>query len=212
MGGTGGDPVGLGGTDVGGGHSFAGAESDAGSAGASDTGGSGGGGAGGTPDPDPDAGADPGNLIVNPGFESGVAPWSVISGGGVFNLSTEQPRSGAQCGQVTNRGATYHGPSYDLTSVLMSGETYAFTAYGRIGNASSATLVMTMREICSGSSPKYVTISPGALASDTGWVELTGAYTVPSAESCTPQELRMYIEGPEAGIDIYVDDAEVRRF
>lgn len=195
--------VSLGGTDVGGsGH---GAEGDA------EPSGSGGSGSGTW---DVDAGADEpeGNLLANPGFESGVAPWNVIAGQGLLSLSSMQPHSGSNCGRVSSRTGSYQGPAYPLTDVLEQGETYRFSAYGRVGNAPSAPMLLSLRVTCNGLSTRYDNVTQTLTAADTSWILLEGAYTVPSAESCELMDLQLYLEGPPTGVDIYIDDVSITRF
>ena len=46
-----------------------------------------------------------------------------------------------------------------------------------------------------------------ATATDGAWVELVGALTVPN---CTLTTANFYLEGPAAGVDLYLDDVSLR--
>ena len=215
--------------------------SNGGSAGSNNTGGSGSGngnggtsssGTGGTDDPGDagevfsdggslDAGAsdaaDPGpvNLISNPDFELGFAPWTAAFGG-TMAATIDQAHTGSQSGRVTGRTQTYQGAHYNLTSAVTPGAAYTVTAFGRIsGSSPNAPLILTARIKCLGIAEQYRTIR-SLTGNDTTWTELTGPLVVPSvptgtptSSSCTLTELLVYMEGPAAGFTIYIDDVSV---
>ncbi|HEU5074382.1 MAG TPA: carbohydrate binding domain-containing protein, partial [Polyangiaceae bacterium] len=65
---------------------------------------------------------------------------------------------------------------------------------------------ITAQVICSGEDPVYVPVGE-AVATDTGWVNVVGEIDVPD---CSLDALNLYVEGPAAGVDLYVDDLTLR--
>jgi hypothetical protein len=162
----------------------------------------------------------PVNLISNPDFESGFAPWTAAFGG-TMGATIDQAHTGAQSGRVTQRTQAYQGAHYNLTGLVTPGKTYAVTAFGRLDGsaapspAPSATMALTAKITCLGVAPQYRTIKT-LTGNDSSWTELNGPLVVPSvpsgaptSTSCTVTELLMYLEGPPAGFTIYIDDVSV---
>jgi hypothetical protein len=157
------------------------------------------------------SGTTPLNLISNPDFELGVAPWSAAFGG-TLSVSVVQPHSGTHSGKVTNRTQTYQGAHYDLTSVVTPGAEYAVSAWGRIGNGATSTALLKLTALikCMGLADQYLTVRQLSTASDAAWSEIRGGtFSVPAADACDLVQVLLYIEGPPAGYDIYVDDVSV---
>lgn len=156
-------------------------------------------------------GTTPVNLISNPDFELGVAPWSAVFGG-ALSLSVEQVHSGTHSAKVANRTQTYQGAHYDLTNVVTPGAAYAVSAWGRIGNGATSTALLKLTALikCMSLPDQYVTVRQVSAASDAAWTELRGGtFTVPPADACDLVQVLLYIEGPPPGYDIYVDDVSV---
>ncbi|HEU4578289.1 MAG TPA: carbohydrate binding domain-containing protein [Polyangiaceae bacterium] len=151
------------------------------------------------------------NLISNPDFELGVAPWSAAFGG-TLGLSVEQAHSGTHSGRVTNRTQAYQGAHYDLTNVVTPGAEYAVSAWGRIGNGATSTapLKLTAQFKCMGLADQYVTLRQVSAASDAEWTELKGGtFTVPGSDVCNIVQVVVYLEGPPPGYDLFIDDVAV---
>lgn len=151
------------------------------------------------------------NLISNPDFELGVAPWSATFGG-TLSVSVEQAHSGTHCGKVTNRTQAYQGAHYDLTNVVTPGAEYAVNAWGRIGNGATSTAPLKLTALfkCTGLADQYVTVRQLSAASDAVWSELKGGkFTVPSSDACDIVQVLVYMEGPPPGYDLYIDDVTV---
>lgn len=208
-GGTGGAIGGSGGADTGGsggtgmmnggtgGVIHANGGSDAGGAsgeGGTDTGGSGG--TGNT--------VDPNNLITNPGFEVDTEGWSAAFGGDL-SVSTAQAHSGAQSAVVSNRVGDYQGLHIDATELVQQGATYSVSAFARI-SAASDTLKLTARIDCEGKDYQYAQIDITTEGSNSAWTELSGSLAMPSEFECFLENVLIYVEGPAAGVDLYVDD------
>jgi len=175
---------------------------------------------------DPDAGSDPDaalsdgavppvqNLISNSDFESGIAPWTPAFGG-TLAVSAEQARSGLQSAKVSVRTADYQGAHYDVTDSVTQGVAYTFTAFARMaGAAATATLKATARVKCATVADAYLPIRQ-VTGNDSSWTEVTGTLTVPvlvpgtTDVPCTLIQLLVYVEGPPADYDLYVDDVSM---
>jgi hypothetical protein len=151
------------------------------------------------------------NLITNPDFELGVAPWSAAFGG-TLTLSVEQAHSGTHSGKVTNRVQAYQGAHYDLTNVITPGADYAVRAWGRIGNGATSTAPLKLTALfkCTGLSDQYVTLQQVSAASDAAWTELKGGkLSVPGSDVCDIVQVVVYMEGPPPGYDLFIDDVTV---
>lgn len=187
--------------------------------------------------------------LINPDFEAGLLPWTMIAQAGNIYLSSDcgepdpvavdagatdagaadpgdagasdagepsEPSEpelphGLQCGRASGRLQEFHGPAYPLNDLLaegriVQGQTYDFSIYGRIGNASSSQIKFSIRVLCSGKPTQYTSLTPGDPVTDTEWLFLRGQYRVPSKAECTLTDIRVYLEGPPGGVDIYVDD------
>jgi len=195
-------------------------------------------GTGGTGTELPDGG-DPGpvNLITNPGFEQGLTPWTMIAQAGIIQRTTDcngpthpdagvldagaldagqpEPAHGLYCGRGTGRSSAFHGPAYPLNGVLTRGETYTLSAYGRIAKASSSVMKFTMRVICQdaqgiGLPIIYFNLTEALPVTDREWIFMTNQYTVPGTAECpTMSDIRIYVEGPPANVDVLVDDVSI---
>lgn len=156
-------------------------------------------------------GAPPANLISNPDFELGVAPWSAAFGG-TLSVSVEQAHSGTHSGKVTNRTQSYQGAHYDLTNVVTPGAQYAVSAWGRIGNGATSTAPLKLTALfkCMGLADQYVTLRQLSAAGDAAWSELKGGtFTVPGSDVCDIVQVLVYMEGPPPGYDLFIDDVTV---
>jgi hypothetical protein len=151
------------------------------------------------------------NLISNPDFELGIAPWSAAFGG-TLSLSVEQAHSGTHSGKVTNRTQSYQGAHYDLTNVVTPDAQYSVSAWGRIGNGATSTAALKLTALlkCTGLADQYLTLRQLSAAGDAAWSELKGGVlSIPARDACDIVQLLVYLEGPPAGYDLYVDDVTV---
>lgn len=193
--------------------------SAAGSGGASGGGGSATGGIGGTAgsgsggvggalaflDPVADAGPDT-NVIVDPGFESGLSSWTTFGNGMVLTWESVGPLAGARCLRASGRIDSWAGPSYPLQGLVTPGATYRVSAWMRTVSATSA-IKITARYNCSNdpSTQLFEQIIPGGTAHNY-WERFEGQVTV---ASCATDTYDVYAEGALAGEDIYLDEVRV---
>ena len=147
-----------------------------------------------------------GNLITNPGIETGNTTGWAVNGAGTIAASTAQKHSGTYSLIHTGRTATWNGPLQNITSKVQNGRTYACSGWVRLDNTASATVIMTIKKV-DGGGTTYTNVNSGT-GSNSSWVQLSGNYTL--SVSGTLTELSIYFEGPASGINYYLDDVSVQ--
>ena len=159
-----------------------------------------------TPAPTPTSTPTAGNLITNPGMETGNTTGWAVNGAGTIAVSTAQKHSGTYSLLHTGRTATWNGPLQNLTSKVQSGKTYACSGWVRLDNTASASIIMTIKKT-DGGGTTYTNVATGT-GSNSSWVQLSGNYTLTVSGTLT--ELSIYFEGPASGINYYLDDVSVQ--
>ena len=155
-----------------------------------------------TPTPTPTSG----NLITNPGMETGNTTGWAVNGAGTISASTAQKHSGSYSLLHTGRTATWNGSMQNITSKVQNGRTYACSGWVRLDNTSSASIIMTIKKV-DGGGTTYTNMASGT-GSNSSWVQLSGNYTLTVSGTLT--ELSIYFEGPASGINYYLDDVSVQ--
>lgn len=187
------------------------------------------------PFPDGPDGPEPGNgdnLLVNPDFEDGTDGWTTWNG--TLSTVAEPVHGGSAAGRVSDRTDTWNGAVQDIYGVVEPGATYRVSAWvtvrdpdapevgmgGASGMAGAAGLggmggelptepglseqvSISVKAICDGED-QYNGIA-WVDATQQSWAQLEGNWVAPDCENLSSLEL--YVEGPAAGIDLYVDDA-----
>lgn len=142
------------------------------------------------------------NLLENPGFESGVAPW--VAWGDASIAQTDQVvHSGQYAALVTGRTAEWQGAVQSIpVGLLEPGRSYRVRARARIAGATSAPVAMTIaKEDGDGLIFRRVLDSEGY---DDRWVALDEVYA--HTVNGTLTRFDFYVHGPGPGIDVLVDD------
>jgi hypothetical protein len=142
-------------------------------------------------------------LLVNKGFEDGTTSW--LGRSCTFTTTNAQAHSGTYSGVATGRTSTWMGLKQSLLDKMANGETY--TISGWVKTTGTADEVKISVEQSDANGTQYISVASGT-ASNSGWVELSGTFTLNATGTLTV--LDVYFEGPAAGVDIYVDDASVR--
>jgi hypothetical protein len=149
-----------------------------------------------------DGGTDP-NLIVDPGFESGVSNW-VPWGTPIMIQDESGPYGGTHAMLVTNRSLYWHGASYHLQDLITAGATYHASFWVR---TSAPRLVkLTSKKLCDDDTAS-VFAEVAAANSQTQWQFFEGDFVAPTC-SGTLLDFRILFES-DAGVDIYVDEVRV---
>ena len=145
----------------------------------------------------------PTNLIVNPGFEDSPSRWAAV-GACSLGLSSESPHTGSSCLLVSNRAETWQGPGYDLTTALTRNASYRAAIWARVPEGSQ-TMQLTYKHRCEDQTDD--TYTPfGASRVSTDWTELNASFV---AADCKVVQSLIYVEGPAAEADFYIDDASL---
>lgn len=143
-----------------------------------------------------------GNLIDNPGFESGTANWSNHGGHSIGTVSSPV-YAGSSAGVAFDRNNTYDGLSQTLTGELIAGRTYVVACRVRLGTGSEEANIV-LKTSYNTNSPKYEPVA-GGMADSTGWSQLKGEFTFAPDPLRTVTEARIYIANVAVGTNIYVD-------
>jgi hypothetical protein len=175
-----------------------------GTGGVGGAGGTGGvGGAGSVSGPRDDAGPDT-NLVIDPGFEAGVSNWGTF-GSVALGWQEQGPYAGSYCLRASNRGDAWAGPLYLLKGIVNPGETYRVTAWLRTSHTDQLVKITT-KALCTGETSSTFADVISLSAAQNYWQAYSGSFVAPT---CTLQDFAVYIEGPPAGEDIYVDEFRV---
>jgi GH35 family endo-1,4-beta-xylanase len=149
------------------------------------------------------------NIINDSDFENGTTGGFWSWGAGTIANTTTRAFTGTHSISMTNR--TGNSPFVvSMTNSAVAGTTYKASVWATIGNAASATAYITTALQCVGGSTTYGRLGGwGATPTitDGNWVEFTGDIVVPN---CTLANVAMWMEGPGAGVDLYIDHVSVR--
>ncbi|WP_353573168.1 cellulase family glycosylhydrolase, partial [Candidatus Albibeggiatoa sp. nov. BB20] len=162
--------------------------------------------------------ATPTNLLTNPSFETLPLnqDWSVFGSAGALN-SSSVAHTGTSSALVNSRTAFYGGVSQDINGVLTAGVTYDVSAWVRLANPvtfdiSDSTLTESIKfemniKQTDGSGTQYISIDTSASENVNNWIKLFGQFTYQPNGAVSA--LNFYVHGPDAGIDILVDDVAI---
>jgi len=143
------------------------------------------------------------NLVANPFFEEDASGWFGF-GDPVVEASWMDAKSGSQSGYVTNRTASWQGPATSILEGATPGDVYNVFAWVSLMTG-SATVNATVKASCP-DGDQFIWVNSAQVAEGT-WTLLTGDFVVPD---CDLSELTLYFEGPDANVDMFIDDVYVR--
>jgi hypothetical protein len=162
-------------------------------------------------------GSPAGNVIENWSFECGMAPWYAWDGG-ALTVASGIAHTGAASGLTSGRTATDLGPVQDVTAVVVPGRTFAASAWTTVGvlaggvNPPAQRVDMSLKFFCQGD--LLATFVDGGSTSGVlpgKWTLVSGTVALPpSCVLASGTKAELTIEGPEAGIDLYVDDVTLQ--
>ncbi len=205
-GGTGGDGTGgdgTGGTGTGGtggtGAGTGGTGAGTGGTGAGGTGGMGEGGQGGASPCDM-------SLLDTCGFESGTLEGWRVRGPVTLTPTTDDAYDGAYSLAVTGRSGNWQGAEYDILALVEPGMTYQATVYAKVISGGPTRVTLTRQYNCYAADDDSFTWvnSRDAVDVDTGWIELTGTFSVPA--DCTTPNHVLYVEASVDTAEFYIDE------
>jgi glucuronoarabinoxylan endo-1,4-beta-xylanase len=147
------------------------------------------------------------SLLINPGFEDGsVAGWFNFGGPSKIMVTDETSQTGAYCLLITNRSESWQGLAQDLMAVMKPGLKYEVSAWIKLKNkAGDAGRVSIKKTDDKGDSYTWV---DSKAVSDRDWIHISGFYEL--KVTGTLKALQLYTEGPEPGVEYYVDNVVVR--
>ncbi|MEN0130642.1 MAG: endo-1,4-beta-xylanase, partial [Brevundimonas sp.] len=139
-------------------------------------------------------------------FEDGLGVWGARGNGTepVVGLS-DVAHGGQHSASVTGRTQGWHGLGASVTTAFVSGRTYTVSAWVRLGAGETAPAdirVSVQRDHDGTSSYDTVTTATGVTAD--AWVQVTGSYTMTSADSAL-----LYFETASGTASFLVDDVVV---
>jgi glucuronoarabinoxylan endo-1,4-beta-xylanase len=145
------------------------------------------------------------NILENPGFEDGTTGWTARWGDSI-EVNELNPHSGTYCGRAYNRAYWWEGIQQSILGKMIAGETYQITGWVRTSSSASYNVTVTVQKTDDGGTSYTNVGSVSANSSD--WFQLPdNNYTLTVNGTLT--ELIVYFEGPDPGVDIYVDDVNV---
>jgi hypothetical protein len=163
-----------------------------------------------------------GNFLQNQGFESdaGVSPWTPFAGSpsSLTQVTTPKAHGGQYSCRTSNRIHTYDGPSQDITALVGPGQTYTGSAWAMIGSpdagadggiSAAEPIDLTAKILCNGNATATYLQIGAVTATATTWTQISGTFSTPSCTTCPISLVEVYVEGPAAGIDLYVDDVSI---
>jgi hypothetical protein len=143
------------------------------------------------------------NVLQNPGFENGTDGWE--GRGGKIEAVTTPVHSGSGAVKALERTDAWQGIKQSLIDKVQSGKTYKLSGWVRLDNSDSENITMSI-EMTDDNPVQYINIET-LTCSNTEWTELSGEFTVKPTGTLTT--LDIYFEGPEPGMNFFVDDVSV---
>jgi GH35 family endo-1,4-beta-xylanase len=152
-------------------------------------------------------------LFVNGSCDNTTSGWVPFGSGTLYSVPDGVVNTA--CG-LTGRTATFNGLSQNITGRIQSGDTISVNAFVRIANpdggtATSASVDISMlinTPVDGGTSTTFQRVGPTVTANPNTWVAIGG--TAAMGFGAPPSTLIMYFEGPPAGVDVQVDQADLR--
>ena len=151
--------------------------------------------------------------MLNSGFENGLTQWTRKNG--QIQLDTTDSHSGSQSVLCLGRAASHHGVQQNMLSGSSSGSPrivpnskYRISCWAKLKNAASDTLRLKVKyEDEDG--PHFKGIS--TVIYNNVWTLLEGYITVDEISSGggTITAAKLFIVGPEAGVEFWVDDVSM---
>jgi hypothetical protein len=153
-------------------------------------------------------------LYTNGNCDNGTTGWSPFGSCTLYSVPDGVVNTACGC---TGRTATFNGPSQSPTGKFQSGDTISINAFVRIANTDGGTVTSAPIDITlkvsvptadGGTTTTFQRVGSTVTANPTTWVPIGGSAAM--GFSTTPSSLTTYFEGPPAGVDVQVDEADLR--
>ena len=141
------------------------------------------------------------NLLLNPGFEAGIAAWSAVGSATINSIATPT-HAGTLAASVSARSVTADGVSQSIVDRVELNQTYTVSAWVRLAAGSAQPTTLSILQTDDNGS-RQVVIDSKPLVSGV-WTQLVGAFR--GDFNGALKELRLVIAGPSAGVNFFVDD------
>lgn len=135
------------------------------------------------------------NLIVNGGFEEGLADWFANNGNATDSATlapTTDAYSGSSAVSVTGRTTTGSGPMQNLSGKAQAGQTYALSARIKYENPDGPATKQFFATMHYGAATYTNLVSVTATKGE--WAHFNGTFTIPAEQSVSTA--RLFFETP----------------
>ena len=143
------------------------------------------------------------NVLKNPGFEDGNNGWAERSC--KIEAVKSPVHNGVGAAKAFGRTETWQGIKQSLLGKLTNGNTYKISAWVRLENADSDTVTISIEQ-ADNDATQYINVN-SATANKSEWTQLLGEFTLNANGPL--KTLDVYIEGPAADVNFFVDDVVV---
>ena len=140
-----------------------------------------------------------GSEILHADFESGLSGWTA-RGSATVAVSKDEAESGSQSASVSGRTNAWNGISYDISSLVSSGDLIGVSAKVKQKSGSAVKFKLTV-QYGSGNGAEYDTFAEQSVASGEWGTIAEANYTVKSGSSPV-----LYIETDTDTSDFFVDE------
>ncbi len=141
------------------------------------------------------------NIVLNGDFEAGAANWETL--GGTLTIADGLGLGDSFGARVSDRTEIWMGPSQPLDGRFAGMSSWVFRAQVRVSSGTHR--VGQVLRVGSGDDAEYRGVR--STSASTEFTTLSSVYTV--LDGGFPSEVLMYLEGPEPGVDLFVDDVLV---
>ncbi|MGB6828259.1 MAG: endo-1,4-beta-xylanase [Terracidiphilus sp.] len=147
--------------------------------------------------------------------DGGLDGWTPFGSPTLANVASPltDPNGDARNLAVSNRTASYMGPSLNLLSVpnVVAGATYQVTAYVLLAapDSSNPTATISLKSTdCANASGAYSNVATSAALSSTAWTKVEGTFSFSNLPG-PPTSLLLYIQSSSATDSFYIGDVTI---
>ncbi|MFN8076068.1 MAG: carbohydrate binding domain-containing protein [Kineosporiaceae bacterium] len=143
--------------------------------------------------------------VYEAGFEAGSTDGWAPRAQETVAVTSTAAHTGSRSLLTSGRTSAWHGPSKDLTSLLVPAAGYTVSAYARLVAGTPATTVLLTSAQTSAGTTTYRPVASPVAVTDQQWVRLTGTLSAPSGVDA----VALYAESPSATAAFLLDDVTV---
>jgi endo-1,4-beta-xylanase len=147
-------------------------------------------------------------------LDGGLDGWAPFGSATLTNTAppVTDPNGDALSLLVSNRTASYMGPSLNLLSVnnVVAGATYQISAYVLLAapDSSNPTATISTKTADCATSGSYANIATSGALSSTAWTKISGTFSFSDLPG-PPTSLILYIQSSSATDSFYIDDVTI---